>query len=396
MKKTLTAIILSAALIFSACSVNANEPPYRSAEADQSDTVTASPITESTTPITTTKSSDTTPIDTAPTEKLTKAPTQTEATQEQTEHSKEFPGITKFRISCERTGGNAESKGGKPCRSTMYGLEYEDFPAKEDIEPAIKCAFEGYFRGTEVCHIAENGHDEIKSLCTVENLHFESGLYLDFNGDGEKESVIVVGTDSAWFSYDSVAVYYADESDYAVLNARDYISTDSVQALIYDDCTDIIVESILGPAGQAIAVYSFDNGCKKEFTQGKGDVYPADTYTVSYSWYRALNGDPPIYYIRTDNGYVYVGMEEIEAETLIEKIPETEQLMEMIEDYYEEEIVNIKTVGYLGFFFFMKDEYVCARITDDILYSNFISRSIDGLYYDEYWDGEEVYGLCLL
>lgn len=374
MKRLFITVILSAALMLSACSAQEIENP---AEAEQTEAASTTPVTTSTYPVIT----STAPI--------------TTTTTPITAEPKKFPGETEIHVTYQ----SFEDKQGKPCRCVMDGLEYEDFPAKEDIEPAIKCAYDYFFSKTNVYHLDENGIEEALP-CTIENLSFVSGLYLDFNGDGEKESIIVVENDSEWYSYDSIAVYYRNESDNAALGYSDklfhgYLSRSSIQALIYDDCADVIVEELLGPSGQEFTVYSFDNGCKKEFMQGKGGVYPVDTCLCSYSWYGALGGDPPTYYIRTDNGYSHVGMDEIRLDALIEKIPEMHTFVEMIEDYYEEEIVCVKTEGYLNFFFCMKDKFIRAHITGDTLRSDFQCRSIGDLDYRNS-DGEVVYGLCLL
>lgn len=282
-------------------------------------------------------------------------------------------------------------------------MQYEDFPNKEDIEPIIKLAFDEYFVNTKVYH---HGTDyELEGIpCAIENLSFSEGLYLDFNNDGENESLIVIENDSDQpMTHSTVAVYYKNKTDYRVFDLYADGVTNHLYAFIYGDCTDFMVESFMGSSGQAFTVYSYDkdnNSFKEEFYNGKGSVYADDGYIVGYSWYTSgLNSEPFTYYIRTEGGYALVGTEEIEKETLLEKLPEAEKLIEAIEDYYGEEINCIKTVGYMGFYIFVGDKYITARIQskeNNILYTNFQSYPADWFRDHNESDGEVIYGLCLL
>ena len=396
MKRLFITVILSAALMLSACSAHKIENSDISAEAEQSEAASTTPVTESIDTITTT-----TPLVTTENTAITtyEIPPQAETTQRETASSPKYPHVIEIPVTYQSFG----EKKGKVCRSVIDGMEYEDFPAKEDIEPAIKCAYDVYFSKTNVWHMDEN-HLEEELPCAIDNLSFASGLYLDFNGDGEKESLIVVKNDSdVPFAGDSIVVYYRNEFDNEVLEYSDKLEHGScgssyIHALIYDDCVDIIVEALFGASGQAFTVYSYGNGFKKEFDQGKGDVSPIDTYLISFSFYNALNGDSPTYYIRIDNGYALVGKDEIELDALTEIIPETQTVIEMIEDIYGEEIYHVKTEGFLNFFFYVKDRYITAYIRNGVLYSYlYYDRSTKNLdYYLENWAGEVVYGLCLL
>lgn len=386
MKTPFIAAILSAALTLSACSA---QETTQSPQTEATSTAPAAEIPNSvTTTVSTTASA---PATTSNTDfQDTKTPTQTEAA---TTPKKEFPGDIEIPVTYQ----HAENKKGKPCRSVADELGYEDFPAKEDIEPAIQCAFDAYFSKTKVYA----NYESEGTPCTIENLSFSSGLYLDFNGDGEKESLIVVKKDSDTpFTSDSIAVYYRNESDNVVFTgdklAHGSNSISHLYALVYDDCIDIIAEEFFGASGQASEVYSYNNGFKKEISMGKGSVIPLDTYLGCFGWYDSLGGFPPAYYIRTDNGYSRVGAEEIGLDVLFERIPEIRTFTEMIEDYYGEEVISVKTEGYLNFFFFIKGSYICAYINNDTLYSNF--NDIPNKYFNEkiYWEDETEYGLCLL
>lgn len=406
MNRLFITIILSAVVILSSCSAQEINNTDISAEAEQTEATSAESVTASTDSITTaaapvTKGTDITTAntDTVTTENTAITTPQTETTLSETASSPKYPHVVEIPVTYHSFG----EKKGKVCRSVMDGMEYEDFPAKEDIEPAIKCAYDVYFSKTTVWHMGEN-HTEEELPCAIENLSFASGLYLDFNGDGEKESLIVVKNDSdVPFAGDSIVVYYRNEFDNEALEHSDKLEHGScassyIHALIYDDCVDVIAESFFGASGQAFTVYSYDNGFKKEFDQGKGDVSPVDTYLISFGFYNALNGDSPTYYIRTDNGYALVGKDEIELDALTEIIPETQTVIEMIEDIYGEEIYHVKTEGFLNFFFCVKDRYITAYIRNGVLYSYlYYDRSAKNLdYYLENWAGEVVYGLCLL
>ena len=237
MKKTLIPAILSAALILSSCS---SQPlPTESEAASTPPTAT---LTEPTTTYTLPQTTAQTPAETENTDfQDTKGSTQ--ETEAETTRKKDFPGEINLPVTYQ----SAENKKGKPCRSIMKGLEYEDFPAKEDIEPAIQCAFDAYFCKERIYH--HNTEYAMEGIpCTIENLSFSSGLYLDFNGDGEKESLIVVENDSDMpYTGDSMVTYYRNEFDNTVFSVDEKLahggkSSSYIYALIYDDCIDIMIE----------------------------------------------------------------------------------------------------------------------------------------------------------
>lgn len=390
MKKTFIALMLSAVVLLSSCTSEKG----LDASTDISENADTSPQTTSLTAAKITDLEESTIAETTAEMSVTSETT----TQEKVSAPLKYPDI-EIPVSYK----SGEEKKGKPCRSVMDGLDYEDFPAKEDIVPAIEYAYEVYFSKTNVYHRDLTTFEHQELPCTIENLSFASGLYLDFNGDGEKESLIVVQTDSnVPDTYESVVVCYRSETDIEVIEeAGNHTRRTYIEALIYDDCIDLIVEALFGASGQAFTVYSYDNGFKKEFIQGKGGVRPVDTYILSSNWYGALSGYSPTCYIRNDNGYALVGKDEINLDELIEKIPEMQIIKERIEEIYGEEITCVKTEGYLNFFFIIGDEYITAYINNGFLCSpaidSHIRNSIE--YLDstfDNWDGEVEYGLCLL
>lgn len=389
MKRLFPAIILSAAVFFSSCSAYSDR--------DVSDKTEASEFTD-TSALTTTKPviTENADFEENNSAEITEEITTAEAKQE-TGGRNNYYGEVNIPISYH----SSQEVKGKVCREVIDEAEYEDFPAKEDIEPAIQYAYDEYFSQTEVWR---DGTDEYEIIpCQIENLSFSSGLYLDFNRDGEKESLIVVENDSELpFSQDSIAVYYNGESSMCFkldkLVSGGYAPT-HIRALVYDDCIDLILEEYFGASGQCFTVYSYDHGFKEEFAEGKGKIFPFGASLCSYSFYNDLDGYPPHYFIRKDKSYVLVGKDEIDLNMLIDKIPEMQTIKDMIEDIYGTQITRVKTEGYINFYFYIGDEYIAAYIKDGNLCSPDIDRcrSKPSNYLEsESWEGEIEYGMCLL
>ncbi len=251
------------------------------------------------------------------------------------------------------------------CLETVDGVPYDDFPAKEDIPAAIETAFENYFKDNEVWHM-DNQSEPLP--CSIENLRFDSGLYLDFDGNGEKESLIVIKDDSdVPFARNSAVVYCNDENNTLLLTGNSSIY---LHALVYSDCINLIIEQFCGAAGQASDLYTYNSGFNKVWEQGKGDLCSEGNRILSSPWYDVLGGDLPhyLFYNSEKKTYELVGMEELTREELTEKLPEMSLLCQGIEEMHGKKITKIETEGWINFYFHLGDEYERAYISEDSLH----------------------------
>lgn len=252
------------------------------------------------------------------------------------------------------------------CLETIDGVPYEDFPAKEDIPAAIETAFENFFKDNEVWHM-DNPSEPFP--CFVENLRFDSGLYLDFDGNGEKESLIVIKDDSdVPFARNSAVVYCNGENNTLLFSGEG--SSIYLHALVYSDCINLIVEQFFGAAGQASDLYTYNGGFNKVWALGKGDLCSEGNRILSSPWYDVLGGDLPhyLFYNSEKKTYELVGMDELTREELTKKLPEMSLLCQGIEEMYGKEITKIETEGWINFYFHLDDEYVRAYILNGSLY----------------------------
>lgn len=252
------------------------------------------------------------------------------------------------------------------CLETIDGVPYEDFPAKEDIPAAIETAFEYFFKDTEVWHM-DNQSEPLP--CSIENLRFDSGLYLDFDGNGEKESLIVIKDDSdVPFARNSAVVYCNGENNTLLFSGEG--SSIYLHALVYSDCINLIVEQFFGAAGQASDLYTYNGGFNKVWALGKGDLCSEGNRILSSPWYDVLGGDLPhyLFYNSEKKTYELVGMEELTREELTEKLPEMSLLCQGIEEMHGKKITKIETEGWINFYFHLDDEYERAYISDGSLH----------------------------
>lgn len=402
MKKYSFALILSAAMLFSSCSGN----------------TAVSENTETVPPLGTTVLSES--AETVSTAEITSAEavsaTEVQTSRKKTEETSPMPPeIEKYYVA-ESIIEIPLSYDGKEvyldnaCREVVDGLEYNDFPAKEDIAPAIEFVFENYFKGTSVWYMDDRGEQP----CSLENLSFEEGLYMDFDNDGENESVIVISNNSeAPFTGDMTFVYIDKENGTALLEEYDYRydrKEAHIYGLVYDDCVGLITQTAHGTA-KGMSLYNYgSNGFNRAWSNCS--VYP-DGAAISSRGSFCSGENTPVRLIWDPDKkrYFGIGREKISYEELIEKVPETEILCAEIERIYKKEITSIETDGWLNFYFYMGDTYIGAYVTDSFISENAAKgvlrmetwRSYDAdeiLDYKAYaekrgYDSDAVYGLFL-
>ncbi len=271
------------------------------------------------------------------------------------------------------------------CLETVDGVPYDDFPAKEDIPAAIETSFEHFFKDTEVWYVDEREGGQ----CSIENLRLCSGIYLDFDGDGEKESLMVIENDSNYPFTGSSAVVFRNGENTTLLFTGEGSSI-YIYALVYSDCVNLVVVYEYGASGQSSDLYTYDGGFNKVWGQGKGDLCAEGNRVLSSSWYNYLGGDLPhyLFYNSEKKTYELVGMEELTREKLTEKLPEMSLLCQGIEEMYGKEITKIETEGWINFYFYLGDEYVRAYILNGSL--NLMTRWNDDL---NLHDNGERFGL---
>ncbi|MCH5348714.1 MAG: hypothetical protein J1E40_05275, partial [Oscillospiraceae bacterium] len=187
MKKYFLSAILSAAVLFASCGVG-NDGLSGNTEASETTSVT-SQTTGTTSEMQTSETVTTEPQTNEMTsETIAKAslslPKDQDKFIQESPISDYYDGINYIKIPLSYEG--KEIYLDNACHEVINGLEYEDFPAKEDIAPAIEFAFENYFKDAMVCYMDGDPKGE---PCTVDCLSFDTGLYLDFDGDGENESL---------------------------------------------------------------------------------------------------------------------------------------------------------------------------------------------------------------
>lgn len=401
MKKYFFALTLSAAMLLSSCGGNADI-------SENSETVQATESSETvTTPEITTKS-----------ETVTEAASETtfQTNRTKTEETSTMPPemekyyVTNYIIEIPLSYEGREVYLDNVCREVIEGCEYEDFPAKEDIAPAIECAFENYFKGTSVWYMDERK----EQLCSVENLSFEEGLYMDFDNDGENESIIVITNNSeAAFTENMTFVYIDRENGALALEKYDERydrGSKHIYGLVYDDCVGLITEALHGTSS-GMGLYTYENG-GFNIAWGSSSVYPDGAAISSWGPFGSGN-DTPVRLIWDPDKKQYcgIGREEIAYDELIEKVPEAEMLCAEIERVYKKKITSIETDGGLNFYFYMGDTYATAYVTDFSIREN----SAYGVLRAELWrthdtdkvldyktaaeergyDNEVVYGLFL-
>ncbi len=281
------------------------------------------------------------------------------------------------------------------CLETIDGVPYDDFPAKEDIPAAIETSFENFFKDTEVWYVDEREGGQ----CSIENLRLCSGIYLDFDGDGEKESLMVIENDSDYPFTGSSAVVFRDGENTTLLLTGEGSSI-YIYALVYSDCVNLVVVYEYGASGQSFELYTYNGGFNKVWDQGKGDVCSDGNRVLCYSWYSYLGGDLPhyLFYNSEKKTYELVGMEELTREELTEKLPEMSLLCQGIEEMYGKEITKIETEGWINFYFHLGDEYVRAYILNGSL--NLMTAFNDDWNWSLHDNGEKfgldiAYGLFL-
>lgn len=354
MKKYFYALALSAAMLLSSCAEN-------TAVSENSETVQATESSETDNNVGNNNEMETV------TESVSETTLQTSRTK--TEETSPMPPemekyyVTDYIIEIPLSYEGREVYLDNACREVVEGCEYEDFPAKEDIAPAIECAFENYFKGTSVWYMDERKEQP----CSVENLSFEEGLYLDFDNDGEKESIIVVTNNSeAAFTENMTFVYIDRENGALALEKYDERydrGSKHIYGLVYDDCVGLITEDLHGTT-RGMGLYTYDNG---DFNAAWGDnsVY-SDGVVISCMGSLSSGYSVPIRFIWNPEKKRYdaIGREEIAYDELIEKVPEAEMLCAEIERVYKKKITSIETDGGLNFYFYMGDTYVTAYVTD--------------------------------
>lgn len=354
MKKYFFVLILSAAMLLSSCAEN-------TAVSENSETVQATEtaaVSESSETVTTSETAEEIASGTTLQTSRTKAE-ETSPIPPEIEKYYVTNNIIEIPLSYE----GREVYLDNVCREVVEGCGYEDFPAKEDIAPAIECAFENYFNGTSVWYMDDRGEQP----CTIENLSFEEGLYLDFDNDGENESIIVITNNSeAPFTENMTFVYIDRESGALALEKYDERydrGSKRIYGLVYDDCVCLITEDSHGTT-RGMGLYTYDNG---GFNAAWGDnsVY-SDGVVISCIGALSSGYSVPIRFIWNPEKKRYdaIGREIISYEELIEKVPETEMLCAEIERVFKKEITSIETDGGLNFYFFMGDTYITAYVTD--------------------------------
>lgn len=349
MKKYFSVMIISAAMLLSSCGENADI-------LESSETTSAAEIT--TTSATEAAASTVTSATT-----LQTSQTASEASPMPSEIEKYYISDSFIEIPLSYEG--REVYLSSACREVVEGCEYEDFPAKEDIAPAIEFAFENYFKGTNVYYMDDLGGQP----CAVENLSFDSGLYFDFDSDGEKESIIAITNNSECPFTEDVTVVYTDSENGLLLldenvdyNHRKYVS---LYGLIYDDCVNFIIETVHGNTS-GMALYTYDDGFNLAWANNS--TYP-DGVVISSMGHFSAGYPAPVRLIWNPEKKRYdgIGRDKITYEELIEKVPEAEMLCAEIERVHKNKITSIETDGGLNFCFYMGDKYVSAYVMDGVL-----------------------------
>lgn len=314
------------------------------------------------------------------------------------------------------------------------GCGYEDFPAKEDIAPAIEFAFELYFKDTPV-HYAD-GREE---PCTIQKLRFASGLHLDFDGDGENESVLIIETDSDDPEYkDCTIVFYDSRNGFELEDGTaiaSHYKNVFPRGLVYDGCSNLILDYDYSNnhfvwSDHAMSLYTYTDefnyvwscrsiafdevavSCREEdFDENKH-------YSALIEEYILFETPARLIWNSDKRKYEGIGRETITYEELTEKIPETKMLCEEIERIHNTKITSIKTDGGLNFFFYLDyEDYegcICAYVengfllsatkraftTDDKYHGDYETKEekFVAVYEDELFDfvdNDTVYGLFL-
>ena len=335
--------------------------------------------------------------------------------------------LVKIPLSCE----GKEVYADNVCREVIDGCGYEDFPAKEDIAPAIEFAFELYFKDTTV-HYAD-GREE---PCTVQKLRFASGLHLDFDGDGENESVIIIETNSDDPEYkDCTIVFYDSRNGFRLEDGTAIVSHYKnvfPRALVYDGCSNLILDydysnNIFVWSDHVMALYTYTDefkfvwSCKNiAFDEvvvscREEDFDENRHYSALIEEYILFETPVRLIWNPEKRKYEGIGRDTITYEELTEKVPETKILCEEIERIHNTKITSIKTEGGLNFFFYL--DYggcICAYVEngflmsatkrafadDDEYHSDYETKEgkFVAVYEDElidFVDNDTVYGLFL-
>lgn len=301
-------------------------------------------------------------------------------------------------------------------REVIDGCGYEDFPAKEDIAPAMEFAFELYFKDTTV-HYAD-GREE---PCTVQKLRFASGLHLDFDGDGENESVLIIETDSDDPEYKDCTIVFSDSQNGFRLEdgtaMESHYKTVFPRGLVYDSCSNLILDYdysnnifVWSDQAYAMSLYTYTDefnyvwscrsiafddvavSCREE------DFDENRHYSELLMEYILFETPARLIWNPEKRKYEGIGRDTITYEELIEKVPETKMLCEEIERIHNTKITSIKTDGGLNFFFYLDSGgCICAYVENGWLLSA-VKRAFedDDEYHGDYETKEEkfvaVYG----
>lgn len=221
----------------------------------------------------------------------------------------------------------------------------ESYPNKEHI----KLARELIFGTKELC--------EETDVKKIDDIMFDEGVYVDFNGDGIKESVLSFKIYSEeWGAFSPCFSVYVDNSGKAgFLMSWDKFPVEAeLDVINYGDFAALVFVTYAGATGMDISVYTFFDGKpKSELGTGKGSLICENGIINALNWYSHLsyNSHQYIFYDSAKKEFVQLGREEITREDFLKHVSGGEEMLEYFLKLKGNKEYSIYTEGYRNFFF---------------------------------------------
>ncbi len=220
----------------------------------------------------------------------------------------------------------------------------ESYPNKEHI----KLARELIFGTKELC--------EETDVKKIDDIKFDEGVYVDFNGDGIKESVLSFNIyPEGWVFCPCFIVYVDNSGKVGFLEPWEYYANDAeLNVINYGDFAALALVTYAGAAGMDISIYTFFDGKpKSELGTGKGSLICENGIINALNWYSHLsyNSHQYIFYDSTKKEFVQLGREEITREDFLKHVSGGEEMLEYFLKLKGNKEYRIYTEGYRNFFF---------------------------------------------